>query len=181
MSDLTPDPYDDPSEWTDTECVLAGRELRRNRLNAVSMTYNRMLRGLKRLGWDNITPEQYKETERNPINQTAVIRAGLVRDATRVIRGDLPAYTNSDLYTQAAMRVIMGHREQQRLGYDELAEAITSMGEPITKDEYRTMEQGLAKHVPVSVVLRAVTALEIPWDIFFAVTHSTYQELSYAD
>ena len=157
-----PDPFEDASEWTDTQCVLAGQTLRKDRLNTPNMTLARMIKGLRRLDIE-VTPSEYKEIERNPIMHTSRIRDGFIKAAYRVLSGDLPAFTYADQYTLAVMSVIRLRRDEYDYTYELMAEKISEKGEFITKDEYRTQEQGLAKNVPVSIVMRAAEVLDLPW------------------
>jgi hypothetical protein len=176
LPNLTPpDPFSDPLEWSDTDCVLAGQTLRRDRLNTPNMTLARMIKGLRRIGRE-ITPSAYKDIERNPIMHTSTIREGFIRDAYRVLTGDLPAFTYADRYTLAVIHVIHLERERQGLTYETMAELISKRGEFITKDEYRTQEQGLAKHVPVSVIMRAAEVLEWPASRVFEVAEDDLRD-----
>jgi hypothetical protein len=171
-----PDPFSDSAEWTDTECVLAGQTLRKDRLNTPNMTLARMIKGLRRLGVE-ITPSDYKDIERNPIMHTSQIREGFIRSAYRVLVGDLPAFTYADQYTLAVMKVIRDARDKQDLDYEKMAELISAKGEFITKDEYRTQEQGLAKNVPVSIVMRASEVLELPWWRLFELAQEEIEDV----
>lgn len=175
MSLVPPDPFSNPEEWSDTECVLAGQNLRKDRLNTVNMTLTRMLKGLRRLGHENLTPEAYRNVERNPYGSLGLIRDGIIRDAYRVLTGDMPAFTNADEYTLAVVNTIEKHRELRHWTYRDLAAEISNRGEFITKDEYRTQEQGLTKNISVSVVIRAAQAFGIPLEDFFdQVAHALY-------
>lgn len=162
-----PDPFDEnATDWTDTECVLAAHTLRRDRLNTPNMTLTRMIKGLRRLGRE-ITPSEYKDIERNPFMHTSEIREGFIADAYRVLTGDLPAFTHADVYTLAVTKILRMERERQDMSYETMSEEISKLGEFLTKDEYRTQEQGLAKNVPVSVIMRAAEVLQLPtWRLF---------------
>jgi hypothetical protein len=161
-----PDPFEDATDWTDTQCVLAGQALRKDRLNTPNMTLARMIKGLRRLGIE-ITPSDYKDIERRPILHTTLIREGFIKNAYRVLAGDLPAFTYADKYTLAVMKLIRDERDKQDVDYEKIAELISAKGDFITKDEYRTQEQGLAKNVSVSVVMRAAEVLNYPtWRLF---------------
>lgn len=155
-------PADDsnPEDWTDTECVMAAKAMRRDRLNIPNMTVPRVVRGLARLDYE-MTVAEYKELERVPFDHVELIRSGVIQLVYRVLTGDLPAYRNSDKYTQSVMSLIKEARETAEYNYAEMAEMISSRGAQITEDEYRTMEQGITKHVPVSVAFRACQALGI--------------------
>jgi hypothetical protein len=155
-------PADDsnPEDWTDTECVMAAKAMRRDRLNIPNMTVPRVVRGLARLDYE-MTVAEYKELERVPFDHVELIRSGVIQLVYRVLTGDLPAYRNSDKYTQSVMALIKEAREAEEYSYADMAEMISNRGAQITEDEYRTMEQGITKHVPVSVVFRACQSLGI--------------------
>jgi hypothetical protein len=139
---------------------MAAKAMRRDRLNIPNMTVPRVVKGLGRLDYE-MTVAEYKELERVPFNHLDLIRSGVVGLVYRVLNGDLPAYTNSDKYTQAVMRLIKEKREAYEYTYKDMAEMISAKGSQLTEDEYRTMEQGITKNVPVSVALRAAQALGI--------------------
>lgn len=146
-----------PEEWTDTQCVLAAQAMRRDRINT-NMTVPRVIKGLARLDYE-MTVAEYKALERNPFDYRELIRSGVVGLVYRVLSGDLPAYTNSDQYTQSVMKLLKIHREEYEYTYADVAEMISNLGYQVTQDEYRTMEQGIAKNVPISVVMRAARSL----------------------
>lgn len=150
----------DPEDWTDTECVLAAKAMRRDRLNIPNMTVPRVVRGLARLDYE-MTVAEYKDLERTPFEHVDMIRAGVIGLVYKVLVGDLPAYTNSDKYTQAVMALIKKGREEYEYSYADMAEMISSRGSQVTEDEYRTMEQGITKNVPVSVVMRAARSVGV--------------------
>lgn len=159
-----PEPQSDATLWTDTECVNAAHMMRRDRLNNHNMTVPRVVRGLLRLGYE-ISVADYKEVERNPYNNMQFIREGVVGLSYRVFEGDLPAFTNTDKFTQGVVKVLRDRREDLKMRYSEVAAGISDLGDPgfsVTADEYRTMEQGINKNVPVSVAVRAAIVLGIP-------------------
>ncbi len=155
-----PDPDSNPNEWVDTEATLAVHVMRRDRLNHPNMSVPRIVKGLARLDYV-ITVAEYKDLERYPYNNLHLVREGIVSLVYRVLRGDLPAYTNSDKYTQAVMAEIKAVREARGYKYADMAKGVSALGDQVTEDQYRTMEQGITKDVSVSLVIRAALALEI--------------------
>lgn len=74
------------------------------------------------------------------------------------------AYFSQPPETARIMEVIRKYRAEQALGIEELTLKITNKYPdfPVTFFEYRAMERGQTKNVPVHIVLAAATLLGIP-------------------
>lgn len=65
--------------------------------------------------------------------------------------------------TEDAMLLIKKYREDQNMGREQLAQAVSDItGFPLSFFEFRSMENGQTKNVPFHVIVAAGIALQIP-------------------
>jgi hypothetical protein len=54
------------------------------------------------------------------------------------------------------------YRTDQSLSYGQIAAEITGMGYSISRDQYRSIEQGMTRKIPYEVILYSAIILKIP-------------------
>jgi hypothetical protein len=150
----------DLSAWTDAECVEAIMNMRRERISR-AIPRVRFVARLKRAGYE-LSAAEYAAVEDSPAHPTSIVhvRKGLTQCAERAF-DPLP-----DVYQGAPVRLmtecLADARKEQGLSFDQVADAITAMGHPITRDQYRAIEQGMTRKVPIEVILYAAIHMQVP-------------------
>jgi hypothetical protein len=153
----------DHAEWTDPQCVQAIMNMRRERIQR-AIPRVRFVARLKRAGYE-LSAAEYGAIEDAPLTGLEHARKGLTDAAQRAFN-PLP-----DVYQDAPVRLMTERlaeaRNDQDISFDQMADAITAMGYPITRDQYRAIEQGMTRKVPIEVILYAGMHLQIPGQALF--------------
>lgn len=149
----------DPSEYGDSELIEFMRKLRDDR-KAKGTAISRFVRQISKAGYV-ITPAEYKEYETLPGKAIPAIREYLLTYAYRVLNSLRVQNSPQPKHTAHAMTVIGNARQSQGIEYYQMAEKLESRGVPMTEAEYRTLEQGIAKHVNFEVIAESAQILGI--------------------
>jgi hypothetical protein len=150
---------DDPNNYEDKPLLEVMRTLRADRRDK-GTAISRFTRAMTKAGY-SISPEDYKTCEQKPAWGIPHIRAGMLIAAYEVLNATRIQYSPQPKHTARAMTVISYARVSQGLEYFQMAEKLEARGVSITEAEYRTLEQGITKHVPFEVVAETARILGI--------------------
>lgn len=120
----------------------------------------RFVRQLTRAGY-RITRDEYKTLEDYPAKAIPHIREYLFVYAYKVLNTTRVQNSPQPKHTAHAMTVISEYRVKQDLEYYQMAERLDQRGVFMTEAEYRTLEQGITKHVNFEVIAECARILGI--------------------
>lgn len=148
-----------PESFKDTELVEFMRQLKADRKDK-GTAISRFVRQITKAGY-TIDAATYKEYETFPLKAVPAIREYLLAYAYNVLNSLRVQNSPQGSFTTRAMTVIGEARESQGIQYFQMAEKLDARGIPMTEAEYRTLEQGIAKHVPFEVIAECASILGI--------------------
>lgn len=154
-----------PEGMPETELVEAMKQLKADRKDK-GTAISRFTRQLTKAGFP-IDAATYKDYETFPLRAVPAIREYMLVYAYRVLNSLRVQHSPQGKHTTHAMTVIGEYRESQGIQYFQMAEKLDSRGIPMTEAEYRTLEQGIAKHVPFEIVAECASILGIAYGELF--------------
>lgn len=161
-------PIPDPSTlpgYSDKDLLDVMRQLRTDRRDK-GTAIARFTRAMHKAGYD-ISLSEYKKCEQYPAHGVEHIRAGMLEAAYSVLNSLRVQTSPQQRNTAHAMEVISRARIAHGLEYFEMAEKLDTRGVTITESEYRTIEQGMAKHATFELVAECARILGIaPGELF---------------
>lgn len=149
----------DPGSYGDKDLVLFMKQLREDRKHKGTML-SRFARQLSKAGYP-ITRDEYKSLEEAPAKAIPHIREYLFVYAYKVLNSTRVQDSPQPKNTAHAMTVISEARVSQGIEYYQMAQKLDARGVVITEAEYRTLEQGITKHVNFEVVTECAKILGI--------------------
>lgn len=148
----------DYTAWDDRQCFEAIADIRTRR-TALGIPPARFVSKINRAGY-SITVTEYRTIENAPLRGRDHVRAGFLDAAERAFE-PMPQ-VHQDANIRKITETLAQYRRDQSLTYEQVADIITDRGYPITRDEYRSIEQGTTKRVSLDVVIHAAAFLRIP-------------------
>ena len=145
-------------QMTDADCVAAIIEIRRER-TARDIPRVRFVARINRAGY-GISTAEYSAMEDAPALGIDHVRHGIVPAAQQAMDSAMDL-DSGDPVTRVT-QLMSQYRSQRGMSHDQLATEITKMGYPISRDQYRAIEQGMTRKVAFEVILYTAIILGIP-------------------
>lgn len=155
---MTQDRTEDYSAWSDMQCVNAIIQARTRR-TTLDMPRVLVVRRINQAGYA-IGMSEYSGMENAPARYIDHVRKGILPALNQALDLSVPLPGESD--SERLTRLLFHYRLQSNDSYESVAAAVTNRGYPITRDQYRAIEQGLTRKIPFDVAIGAATYLGIP-------------------
>jgi hypothetical protein len=160
---------DDPQNYGDAEKVEFMRQLHADRKEK-GIAISRFVRQINKAYSDPtrfITPAEYKRAEQFPVHGIALIDEYLLQVAYEVLNSTRVQNSPQDKATAHAMTRIAQERVKRGFEYFHMSEKLHERGVNVTEAEYRTAEQGMARHVNFQLIAETARILGIaPGELF---------------
>jgi hypothetical protein len=152
------------ADMNDGQCVTAIIELRRERTTR-DIARVRFVSRINRAGY-GISTAEYSAMEDAPALGVQHVRNGILDAARKAFDPAMDLESGDPLIR--ATELMNQYRTEQGLSHDQIASKITEMGYRISRDQYRSIEQGMTHKVPYEVILYAAIYLGIPANVLDA-------------